>query len=739
MLPKLRQLIRPHWLRRGAILLLAVVLAVLIFWHARPEPERTIQVAVAKGGRFIDMQAALEMAVGQALARDMALAGSQVGGELAGKDYGFLYAVPLAAGEAAAWEEEGCREADCAQVTFYNYDQGGTVEAIVRLDSGQVVDTWTNPGARPGASPQVVPRAMSIASQDPEVIEILGDIRLAEPAMVPMSAWLVDDDCRDDWCVDLTFMAPDGSGRIFHVFVNMEQEVVARTFYTRGRPERFFKRPAAQTSRYNDGCHEQYGWQVCWEMTAHDGIDFYDASYNNQLIFASAKIGQVEVYYPSWPGGYRDEIGYASSVPPYYGTEIIDLGNGFEVRQLYTEFLRWPNCICCYRYEQAIRFYAGGTFEPHFISHGPGCDDLSIYRPFWRIDLALDGRPVEEVWYWEGDHWQPQETEQRLSLFNNLSPNGERLYTKTGNLHYYWIPGYTDPLGLDEGWLFVLQQNEGEGDGPIEPGPADTFWPPGQWLDGERLSREEIVVWYIPILKTKQMEPFWCMPDPEPDFSPCDAGLRIQRGGELVQPSAEEIAQMVTPTPVPSPTPAASPAASPTPRPVAGEDAPEIFLNAGCGICHAVGSLGEAGKVGPDLSDIGTVAGQRVAGLAAEAYIRQSIVEPGAFIAPECPNGPCLDGIMPADFGHRLTAEQIDILVAFLVEQRGQPAAPPLPAGPTTTSTVPAVGQGSAPSAPDESGGEETSSSLLVVGIISLVVMATLVVFGLSARRRTAG
>ncbi len=126
-------------------------------------------------------------------------------------------------------------------------------------------------------------------------------------------------------------------------------------------------------------------------MTAHDGVNFRDATFNDQLIFSSAKIGQVEAWYPSWPGGYRDEIGFSASVPPVGDTNIDDLGDGFEVRQLFTEFTRWPNCICCYRYEQVIQFYEDGHLEFRFVSYGPGCDDLSVYRPFWRIDLDLDG------------------------------------------------------------------------------------------------------------------------------------------------------------------------------------------------------------------------------------------------------------------------------------------------------------------------------------------------------------
>ncbi|MCZ7671991.1 MAG: hypothetical protein M5U34_35125 [Chloroflexi bacterium] len=56
---------------------------------------------------------------------------------------------------------------------------------------------------------------------------ILGDLGSPDPAMIPMSAWLADDECRDEWCVNLTYHDPAGSGKIFHIFVNMEQNKVA--------------------------------------------------------------------------------------------------------------------------------------------------------------------------------------------------------------------------------------------------------------------------------------------------------------------------------------------------------------------------------------------------------------------------------------------------------------------------------------------------------------------------------
>jgi nitric oxide reductase subunit C len=97
---------------------------------------------------------------------------------------------------------------------------------------------------------------------------------------------------------------------------------------------------------------------------------------------------------------------------------------------------------------------------------------------------------------------------------------------------------------------------------------------------------------------------------------------------------------------------------------------------AACASCHSL----EPGVtlVGPSLAAIGTLAGERVgaadyAGKAvdAEGYIRESILEPDAFIAPGGaftvePNR----SLMPAIIGRQLTESQLDDLVAFLRTRR---------------------------------------------------------------------
>jgi mono/diheme cytochrome c family protein len=93
-----------------------------------------------------------------------------------------------------------------------------------------------------------------------------------------------------------------------------------------------------------------------------------------------------------------------------------------------------------------------------------------------------------------------------------------------------------------------------------------------------------------------------------------------------------------------------------------------VFLGSGgCGGCHAIDSLpGAVGQVGPDMSQVASVAADRVAGQTAEDYITESILDPSAFLVPDCPTGPCAD-IMPKDLGTRLAQDELDGLVTYLL------------------------------------------------------------------------
>lgn len=84
----------------------------------------------------------------------------------------------------------------------------------------------------------------------------------------------------------------------------------------------------------------------------------------------------------------------------------------------------------------------------------------------------------------------------------------------------------------------------------------------------------------------------------------------------------------------------------------------------GCTACHTIPDIPNAvGQVGPDLSNVASNAATRREGYTAEEYIRESIREPNAFIAPDCPTGPCIAGTMPQV---QLTDEEFEAIVGYL-------------------------------------------------------------------------
>jgi mono/diheme cytochrome c family protein len=88
-----------------------------------------------------------------------------------------------------------------------------------------------------------------------------------------------------------------------------------------------------------------------------------------------------------------------------------------------------------------------------------------------------------------------------------------------------------------------------------------------------------------------------------------------------------------------------------------------VYTENGCGGCHTLGAL-SAGVVGPPLTNIATTAATRIEGISAEEYLRQSILNPNAFVVEGYP-----EGVMVQNLGDVLKEEQLNDLVAFLLAQ----------------------------------------------------------------------
>ncbi len=103
-----------------------------------------------------------------------------------------------------------------------------------------------------------------------------------------------------------------------------------------------------------------------------------------------------------------------------------------------------------------------------------------------------------------------------------------------------------------------------------------------------------------------------------------------------------------------------------------------LFGTRPCASCHDITRPWPGGDICPNLGNIATEAARIVrsreyrgkARTAAE-YIRESIVDPNAYIVPGAPYR-MADGqsVMPKDFGTTLSASEIDDLVAFLLTRR---------------------------------------------------------------------
>jgi cytochrome c oxidase subunit 2 len=90
----------------------------------------------------------------------------------------------------------------------------------------------------------------------------------------------------------------------------------------------------------------------------------------------------------------------------------------------------------------------------------------------------------------------------------------------------------------------------------------------------------------------------------------------------------------------------------------------QIFTAAGCAGCHTFSPAKSTGTIGPNLNELKTQAAKMEKGKTADAYIRESIEDPGAFIVKGFPNA------MPS-FKGRLTDAQIKALIDFLLQKGG--------------------------------------------------------------------
>jgi cytochrome c oxidase subunit 2 len=93
-----------------------------------------------------------------------------------------------------------------------------------------------------------------------------------------------------------------------------------------------------------------------------------------------------------------------------------------------------------------------------------------------------------------------------------------------------------------------------------------------------------------------------------------------------------------------------------------GEAGKAVFASNGCASCHTLKDAGATGTAGPDLDKLPAYAKQ--AGKPLEDFVRESIVDPNAYVQPGYPKN-----LMPS-FA-TLPKDQLDSLVGYLVKSSG--------------------------------------------------------------------
>jgi len=88
----------------------------------------------------------------------------------------------------------------------------------------------------------------------------------------------------------------------------------------------------------------------------------------------------------------------------------------------------------------------------------------------------------------------------------------------------------------------------------------------------------------------------------------------------------------------------------------------QVYRQLGCASCHEPNLFGQ--RLGPPLEHVGTVAAERRPGMTAEAYLRESILDPGAYVVPG------YQDTMPRGLGRDLSPTDLDALVAYLASLR---------------------------------------------------------------------
>lgn len=543
------------WRRWGFFILASCLLLLLLSFALRP--------STSVRGKSAPLPLSTAISSAQQQAQTLALADVRVQKLTAGQRTEVFGVRRM--GQQFTQASAACATAVCYQVEIYNFDENGTVTAVVDTDAGIVRDVLHQPNMQPGINQRLANRALELALNDPGVIAELG-FHPAQADMAPVAAGLRGSTCdQGHLCAGPTFHV---GNRILWAIVDLTTETVAGLRWTTVaddgistpyEPEGFCPAP---------GSANRDGWTVNYETTGTDGLRVYDVTYQGRSVLTSATLPEWHVDYNGeylFPG-FFDVTGCGGSgggfpIPPFGETEVRDLLDdstivGFEVVQDF-RMSQW-GAACNYRYEQHYQFFSDGRFRVVVGAYGRGCGDdpnlqQPVYRPVVRIDIAVNGDANDSFAVWDGQQWafQPSETYRTPYSSPGFGPHELNandagwLIVDGGGTGYTIEPGlgqFDDDGREDNPFIYITlhKPEEGDTDLPIfsPPGPSyccndDHLQGPDIYVNDEPIGSANLVLWYVPQSITDRLDTAedgdgrycWTVSgEPTPEAYPCFVG-----------------------------------------------------------------------------------------------------------------------------------------------------------------------------------------------------------------------
>ena len=413
-----------------------------------------------------------------------------------------------------------CLNSRCYRVEMYNFAANLTTNAIVDVNTEQVVAVVRIPQTQPDIPAHLTELAAHIANNSDAVKTALGGTA-ENPLMTNTKTALNRTRCERSkhLCVAPTYVS--GEKALWAIVDLTDLTLVGVRWTQIGSTGRAVTEKSLQnevlTAKYCETNNqvERGGWKLNYMLTNSDGLKISDVSFQGKPILQSAKLVDWHVSYSKTEGfGYSDAVGcpYFSQAAVVAAIEpkIADLPDGFSlIQRYYSDGYPTP---CNYSYEQRFDFYSDGRFRIVAGSLGRGCGDDGMYRPVTRIAFAGERNNFAEFggadWKaWQTEAWQAQKSDTQYSKENyqyriaDTDGNGFYLEANRGQ--------FGDNGRGDNAFVYVTKnaadRDEGESDlvtvgaccntdyrqGPekfIEPAP-------------EPIENSALVLWYVAQLK----------------------------------------------------------------------------------------------------------------------------------------------------------------------------------------------------------------------------------------------